>query len=292
MSDSTPKPVTHRFLTSWPYLTGGGSRDKYMEAFARYDNTEVLIDSGAFTFYKTGQSKTVKEYAAFLRGLEIEPVDYFQLDVIGDAEATLRNYREMLDMGLRPVPIWTRGAPIEHFHEMADTADYVGVGGIAVGSMTAGEGVRSYLRWLHHEVMRPGDAVHWLGVAKHKLLNYYLPRQCDTTTWLTSSRWLHWRSYYGGGRWGNELRGAEMGEPLSRGLLVRDYMALRETGYDIDAVINDRELRNEASVAQHLRYATDLAMFGTKMFFATASPLMFLLLLGAYERGRDVGLYA
>ena len=283
--------VTHRWLVSWPYLEGRiHRRSVLVDAVARYD-TEVLIDSGAFTFDRLGvQDKTVKEYAAFLRGLEIKPVDYFMLDVRGDAEATLRNYREMLDMGLRPVPIWTRGAPVEHFHEMADTADYVGVGGLNIGKPY--EGTDEYLRWLHHEVMRPGDAVHWLGVAKYELINYYLPRQCDASTWQMGYRWGRWRSYYGGGRWGDVLAGGKKWT-LANQFQLEDYRALRRVGYnDADAIFGDHTLQSEACAAQFLCYATELAQRGTKMFFATSNPELFLGLIKAHERGRDVGLYA
>ena len=281
--------VTLRLLVSWPWMEE--RYDECIDAFTRYDNTEVLIDSGAYTFDRLGvQGKTVEQYAAFLRGLEIEPVDYFMLDVRGDAEATLRNYREMLDMGLRPVPIWTRGAPVEHFYEMADTADYVGVGGLSMEK--SHEKTDEYLRWLQHEVMRPGDAVHWLGIAKVDLINYYLPRQCDTTGWQLGYRWGHWRSYYGGGRWSSVMAGGKK-HNLAERFRFADYLSLRRAGYyDVDAVFGDHTLQSEACAAQFLGYATDLAQRGTKMFFASTNPGTFLGLIKAYERGRDVGLYA
>ena len=284
MSDSTPKAPPYRFLISRPYI-----KDTIMQLIEELQ-AEVLVDCGAFTYARSGESPELANYVDWLRALPFDPVGYFQLDVIGDAEATLRNYREMLDMGLRPIPVWTRGAPIEHFREMADAADYVAIGGVALHHLIGG--VSEYLRWVHEEVVRPGDKVHWLGIFKPQLVNYYHPLQVDASSWVNGRKYGTWKSYTGNGYWGKryDVRVQAWRESWQLG----DYQAVRAVGCDPNVVVDGQDNFElmVASAGQMLRYAADLeALAGTRIFFVCNSRNDIGTICEARRRGIERGLY-
>ena len=284
MSDSTPKAPPYRFLISRPYI-----KDEMLPLIEELQ-AEVLVDCGAFTYARSGESPELADYVDWLRALPFTPVGYFQLDVIGDAEATLRNYREMLDMGLRPIPVWTRGAPAEHFYEMADTADYVAIGGVALHHRVGG--VSEYLRWVHEEVVRPGDKVHWLGIVKPQMVNYYQPLQVDSSSWLNARKYGTWKSYTGNGYWGklHDVRDRAWRESWR----FDDYQAIRAVGCDPNVVVDGKDSFElvVAGAGQILRYAADLAArAGTKIFFVCNSHITMQQICEACRRGIESGIY-
>ena len=283
----SPPKVTlpYRVLISRLYLSDS------MIPIIEEERAEVLIDCGAFTYDRRGEYPELSDYVGWLKELPFRPVGYFQLDVIGDAEATLNNYREMLDMGLRPIPIWTRGAPVEHFYEMADSAYYVAVGGIAKSATAGARDSLSYLRWLHEEIMRPEDRVHWLGVNAFRMVNYYLPAQYDSLTWQMPQMFGRWISYLGNGRWKKEI---DDPKTWKYKFDAEDYRAIRAVGCDPGIIIacEERWERDVAGAGQFLRYAADLERLGTKAFFVVAGVSRLKEIAEARRRGIEMGLYA
>ena len=59
----------------------------------------LLIDSGAFTAWKANESISLDDYCRFIEKLPVTPWGYFQLDVVGDPDGTIRNYDEMRRRG-------------------------------------------------------------------------------------------------------------------------------------------------------------------------------------------------
>ena len=74
-------------LMAYPYLTPPALK------FWRdnQDSIDMLVDSGAFTAWKSGNPIQLDDYCRFLDGLEMKPWRYFALDVIGDPAATEKN---------------------------------------------------------------------------------------------------------------------------------------------------------------------------------------------------------
>ena len=176
-------------LISWPYWNS-----LYPTIKDATHRIRLLIDSGAFTNYHKGQVTSVAEYIAFIRDLPVEPWGYFQLDVIGDPVATMANLETMLDAGLTPIPVFTRGAAPEHLERMYETSHLVGL-----GSLVGSNGALAYLKWAMEDLVR-GRPLHWLGVQRHDWICHYRPTSVDGSTWGSAGMYGCMYVYLGKGR--------------------------------------------------------------------------------------------
>ena len=158
------------------------------------DSIRFLLDSGAFTAWKANKEIKVEEYCDFIESLPFKPWRYFTLDVIGDAEGTEKNYQYMLDRGLKPVPIFTRGEDPAKIDMYYNTSDVVGIGGLV--------GTRGNKGFVKSIMKRVGDRkVHWLGFNAKEFLSYYKPYMCDSSSWLSAIRFASAQVYDKNGRW-------------------------------------------------------------------------------------------
>ena len=95
----------------------------------------LAVDSGAYSFTKEPVPVDVSEYADFIErlGLASNPlVDMiFSLDVIGDWRASQRNTIALNARGLKVVPTWHAGSPIDVLKGMARDYPRIAIGGVA-----------------------------------------------------------------------------------------------------------------------------------------------------------------
>lgn len=145
--------------------------------------SEVLIDSGAFTAWRSGKPIELGRYVDWLSTEAPAASGAFVLDVIGDAEASARNHARMREL-LPPwrdrlVPVWHEGDPLEHLDEYVARASIVGLGRI--------EGRRSELKTLDFYDLafnrHPNARFHALGNASPSTLEPYPFTSFDSTTW-------------------------------------------------------------------------------------------------------------
>ena len=176
-------------LVAYPYMNL-----QIIEGLARLGpELRFVLDSGAFTAWKTGKPIDLDDYCRFLEGLPLKPWRYFTLDVIGDPKGTLRNYETMLKRGFKPVPIFTRGEDPSVLNDYYKTSDVVGIGGL-VGTPNNKGFVRGIMRHV-------GDRmVHWLGFVNMQFLRYYRPYMCDSSTWESAARYGSITLYMGNGK--------------------------------------------------------------------------------------------
>lgn len=160
----------------------------------RQNDIRFLLDSGAFTAWKAGTTIDVNEYCDFIESLPFKPWRYFALDVVGDHEATMKNFVHMIDRGLKPIPIFTRGQDISVLDEYYKHSDVVGLGGL-VGT----KGNKGFVKGIMEHV---GDRkVHWLGFNNKDFLSYYKPYMCDSSSWLSAVKFASCNLYDVNGRW-------------------------------------------------------------------------------------------
>ena len=82
----------------------------------------VLLDSGAFTNFAKGRDVvSLDGYCDFLKSHGDKFWRYFALDKIADSDRSKSNLRTMYERGLRPVPVFQRGATIADMDEMKKT---------------------------------------------------------------------------------------------------------------------------------------------------------------------------
>jgi hypothetical protein len=143
----------------------------------------VLLDCGAFQALRYGETISVDDYSAWIKDLPFKPWGYFSLDVIGDAAASDRNYQIMLDKGLRPIPIFTRGGALEDLDRMYETSDLVAIGGLVVAYNRPHRYLKAVMRHI-------GDRrTHLLGFTSTRWINYFKPYSIDSSSWSRSARY-------------------------------------------------------------------------------------------------------
>jgi len=116
---------------------------------------------------------------------------YANLDVIGDAEATLKNQRLMEKAGLKPLPTYHFGEDIKYLKMYIKDYDYVALGGVAIKRTKA-----SLVSWLDQcfdlicdPVTRlPKIKVHGFGITAVDIMLRYPWYSVDSTAWVQTSR--------------------------------------------------------------------------------------------------------
>ena len=177
-----------KLLFSHPYIA-----PNFFSFFEKHsDEMSLLIDSGAFTYYNAGKELSVEQYIDFIKGLPIKPWGYFQLDVIRDPEKTKINLYKMLDAGLNPIPIITRGADPEYIDELYGISDIIGIGALRMPRDLA------YINSLMPSIK--GRKYHLLGVGSPKTLAKFRPYSSDHTNYLDEQKYGKLSLYMGRGR--------------------------------------------------------------------------------------------
>jgi len=158
--------------------------------------SELWIDSGAFTYWqreKKGQKTdtiTVEHWAAYLlSGVQFSWA--VNLDVIGDAAASVENWRRLCALvGLiadRVVPVWHEGDPIEHLDAYDPDKRVVGLGRTE-GRSPGAAGRRKTFQFYDTAFNRyPEGRFHLLGNSNPDLIEPYPARSFDATTWQRDS---------------------------------------------------------------------------------------------------------
>lgn len=142
----------------------------------------LLADSGAYSIMRRGISLDINEYMAWLRKYSI--ADYFNLDVIGNPDATAFNQAYMEASGFNPIPVFHIGESWTILDDMAKRYQWIGLGGLVPASLSA---KRDFLR----EVFKrhPDKSFHALGVSRASLLTEFSGlASIDSTWWLCKQR--------------------------------------------------------------------------------------------------------
>jgi hypothetical protein len=267
-------------LIAYPYTSKGA-----IQQFVDHgDNIRFLLDSGAFTAWKTGKEVKLDDYCKFVESLPVKPWRYFTLDVIGNAEATFKNYETMLKRGFKPVPIFTRGEKVDMIDEYYKTAEVVGVGGL-VG--TAGN--KGFVNGL---MKRIGTRrCHWLGFTSLPFLKHYHPYMCDSSSWKSSRRYGDVALYTGDGKF-TTLRKVTFSKPPPLDVINK----LAAYGFDAKDLAQTHEwhggytLSSFISTCSWVLYQADIRKFlGTELFLAAAGDADIKIIMNCAQHLRKIG---
>jgi hypothetical protein len=244
------------------------------------ENTNVLVDSGAFTAWKAGKPIRLQDYLRFLDSLPYQPFGYFMLDVIGQPDQTRANYSQMYELGYRPIPIFTRGEDFDELENYYERTDYVGVGGLVKTP-----GAQGFVKRIMQKIN--GRKVHLLGFTNQVLLKATRPYSVDASSWSAALTYARLAIYVGNGRWISLGKKDFQKQPKPEVLAALSR-------YDVDYLdlAKQKNWRNSGKgdvAIEHLtfrsfiRYATDIERaIGTKYFLAIASDWQAKLALDAY----------
>lgn len=147
----------------------------------------MLLDSGAYTAFSKGAKIDVQDYIKFVKRTEGLWDVVAGLDVIGDADASWRNFEIMRDAGILTMPTFHYGEPWEFLDKMVEAAPYVAIGGVA--QLGSGPALVEWLDsvWSNHLVKPDGTPrvkVHGFAVTGKGAMLRYPWASVDSTSWL------------------------------------------------------------------------------------------------------------
>jgi hypothetical protein len=264
------KPELLSLLVAYPYMTAE------MVRLLNENQTEIrfLLDSGAFTAWKSGRSINVDDYCRFIDSLPFKPWRYFTLDVIGDPHGSLKNYETMLKRGFNPVPIFTRGEDVSVLDDYYKTSDVVGIGGLV--------GTRGNKGFVNGIMKKVGERkVHWLGFTSHDYVKSYRPYMCDSSTWESGARYGTAKLYCGRGKFIKFCRQsfANGCSPAMRKALLLYGITLNDINSKI-AFNGGTSLVRWIGAQSIVKYSSDIRrQLKTLVFSAAATSLAVSLLL-------------
>ena len=151
----------------------------------------LFLDSGAYSAFSQGQSINLENYIAFIKQHQ-EYIDvYANLDVIGEAEATLKNQKTMESAGLKPIPCYHYGEDVKYLNFYVDHYSYIALGGLvtSAGSRAIMEHLDKCFTIICDTIDHmPKVKVHGFGMTSLKLLWRYPWWSCDSTSWVFTGR--------------------------------------------------------------------------------------------------------
>jgi hypothetical protein len=258
---------------------------EYLRPLDEAGQLRFLLDSGAFTAWKSANPIKIDDYCRFLEQLPIMPWRYFALDVIGDPHGTMRNYELMLKRGFKPIPIFTRGENPDVLDEYFKTSDVVGIGGL-VGTPRNKGFVKGLSKFIN------GRRVHLLGFTNKSFLKVLKPYSCDSSSIQSAARYGQVELFdIKKGTWIKLQKSIFSSKPPSAVIqLIESYDVA-----PIDLARNDnwvglRSIGRRLSFRSHVRASLAYErILGVKYFLALNAVDQIVLILDCY--GRESFLY-
>ena len=147
-------------------------------------NTNLFLDSGAFSAWTRKIKIDIDAYADFIKQHQKYIHVYANLDVIGDPVATERNQRYLESKGLHPLATFHIGSPYSELERMVKEYDYIALGGLV--------GVPRNRRIKHLDkcfsIIKNKVKVHGFGVGDLNLMLRYPFYSVDNTNWILGGR--------------------------------------------------------------------------------------------------------
>lgn len=184
------------YLTSYFYILNG-MRSYDFEVFVekkrgeKMNKISLFLDSGAYTAFTKRVEINIQDYIDFIKEHAEDITVYANLDVIGDAEATLRNQKIMEQAGLKPLPCFHRGEDWKYLDYYISNYDYIALGGVAQR-----KGKNYLIAWMNRcwDIIcdtpdgMPRCKVHGFGVTALDIMMKYPWYSVDSTSWVLTSR--------------------------------------------------------------------------------------------------------
>ena len=150
----------------------------------------LFLDSGAYSAWSKGIEIDIQEYISFIKEHEKYIDIYANLDVIGDAEATLQNQKIMEKAGLNPLPTFHQGEDFKYLEYYINNYDFIALGGMV---RVKTEPLREWLDQSYKEFICKSDGyprvkTHAFGMTSLKLMLRYPWYSVDSTSWVMTSR--------------------------------------------------------------------------------------------------------
>lgn len=153
---------------------------------------KVLLDSGAYTVSRKGKVIDIDKYAEYIESKGKIFEGYFNLDVIGNGEASYQNWKYLKKNGINTIPVYHDGSGPQWLKKYLDETDYIGLGAIAnlntnLRIHRLDELWKGYL--LDPKTKEPRVKVHGLGLTTVKMMTRFPWYSVDSFTPVISAVW-------------------------------------------------------------------------------------------------------
>lgn len=246
----------------------------------------LVVDSGAFSVFTGKTSITPEQHAEWVLTQKHTPNRrYIGLDVIGDPEATLANYRVQRGLGAPVEPTVHYGDPVEQVDRLLEVAEtgWLNIGGL-VPYLRGSRNLRNVAAFLAAVRRRTPSEVklHALGCTTPWVLRQVHVDAVDSSSWLNASRYRQvslfdsvrgqWRGFPLGSNT-SERREGSWSSAYRRGGWLRSEYGI-EPGDLIDRA-DDRHFILTLAIAGVSRFAEHIAEVHGKpvtMYLAGSDP--------------------
>lgn len=169
----------------------------YIKDFSIYKGRKsFLLDSGAFSANTLWKKINIDDYIKFIKEHKEDITTYACLDVIGDAEWTLKNQKYMEACWLNPMPTFHLWSDIKNFEYLVNNYDYIGLGW-TVPYAKDQQKLRRFFDYCFSYVFKHKlkTKFHWWWMTNYKLMVRYPFYTVDSTWWLSWVRFNRFQIY-------------------------------------------------------------------------------------------------
>lgn len=151
---------------------------------------EFMLDSGAYSAWTKGAKIDIDEYCDFIKKHKDFIDHYIVLDVIGDAEGSLKAQHYMESQGLMPLPVFHQGEDWKYLEYYANNYDYICISPLSYSAN--GGNMVDFLDTCFSEHICDKDGlpkckVHGLGLTTISMMLRYPWYSVDSATWVLRS---------------------------------------------------------------------------------------------------------
>ena len=176
--------MTPHWLVSYHYYSGNDMADWVSRVYGATTPAPLFVDSGAPTVQSKGVTISVREYAAWVQRWGPLVGTVANLDVIGDAEASLANQKALEALGIKPIPVYHAGEPWEYLERYIDEYPYIALGGM----MRDAARLKPWLVRCFR--LAEGRAVyHGFGMTRWPIIRDFPFYSLDSSSWMSGYRY-------------------------------------------------------------------------------------------------------
>ena len=241
-----PNKMKLRVLLSYWYYKDT-DLDALFEKYFTPPYPDVFADSGGFSAMTQGAQIDVNEYAAWIKRYKHLFNTYANLDVIGDAGATLDNQHRLEDLGVEPIPVFHVNEDWAQLESYIENYPYIALGGMVPYMRYT----KKIMPWIIKAFKLAGDksVFHGFGATSWEVIKNLPWYSVDSSSWGAGFR-------YGQVPLFDENRGkfvtAQLGDPVSCGKASKLFRSL---GFDpLDFVDRSRNDRSKICAVSALSY--------------------------------------
>ena len=155
------------------------------------DGFPLVWDSGAFSVFTGAAKITAEDHTEWIQSLGETSARFVALDVIGDLDATLANYRDQRAAGVNVEPTLHYGEPLDQIDALlaCGDVDWFNVGGI-VGALARPSEHRNVAAFVAAVRRRlPSEVkIHALGCTHPDIVRLVSVDAADSTYWKNVAR--------------------------------------------------------------------------------------------------------